>query len=222
MDPMIYSLAVFLTTLLALSACTHARKDNESCDQNPKIQTTRSAELQEIAKEDQSDRAGPYSSIDWQQVTPRDLQRRKRVGEISAEGCLKSASDYASAAIVYQHGVTDSHYYQAFVWANEAVKLGDESQRWLTAAAVDRYLVTIGHKQLFGTQFSKRATGPWCIQPVEKTFPDSKRVEYVKLNLQDEIAQTLKGIGTQQSPEQTKNCEPSLKPSPPGTLPGFW
>ena len=178
--------------------------------------------LLEIAKEDQADRAGSYDSVDWSQVNPRDLQRRIQVAAFFAEGCFKTASDYASAAMVYQHGTTADHYYQAFLWANDAVKLGDQSQLWLTAAGLDRHLVKIGQKQLFGTQFSKDASGKWCLQPVESSFPESRRIESVKLDLKSEIANFLKGIAATQSPEQTKECSPALQASPRGTVPGFW
>jgi hypothetical protein len=175
-----------------------------------------------IAQEDQSDRAGSYDSVDWNKVNPRDLQRRIQVATIFAEGCFKTSSDYASAATVYQHGNTADHYYQAFIWANEAVKLGDQSQLWWTAAALDRYLVKIGQKQLFGTQLSRNNSEKWCVQSVEPSFPESIRIKYVKFSVKEQIAHTLKGIGSSQSPDDVQDCDPSLKPSPRGTVPGFW
>ena len=95
----------------------------ETCEFSPKLQSEKSAELIKIAKEDQADRSGPYDSVDWNVVNPRDMRRRVQVAGIFAEGCFKVASDYASAAMVFQHGTTAGHYYQAFLWANEAVKL---------------------------------------------------------------------------------------------------
>lgn len=49
--------------------------------------------------------------------------------EFLKESVVQINVAYASAATVYQHGTTADHYYQAFVWANDAVKLGDTSQR---------------------------------------------------------------------------------------------
>lgn len=192
------------------------------CEANPKLQAEKSAELLKIAREDQSDRTGAYDSIDWSKVNQRDLQRRIQVATIFAEGCFKASSDYASAATIYQHGNTADHYYQAFVWANEAVRLGDKTQLWWTAAALDRYLVKIGQKQLFGTQLRQDGSGLWCIETVEPSFPESLRMKFVKLSVKDQIARTLKGIGAEQSPHDVKNCEPSLKPSAKGSVPGFW
>ena len=218
------SFLILTAWILAFSGCSHSAvtTGSETCELNPILQAEKSAELIKIVQEDQSDRKGSYDSVDWNQVNPRDLRRRAQVAAIFAEGCFKVASDYASAAMVFQHGVTADHYYQAFIWANEAVKRGDESQRWLTAAGLDRYLVKMGQKQLFGTQFSKDAGGNWCIQPVERSFPQSRRIAYIKRNLKDDTAFVLKGIGSKQSPRKTRDCTPALKASPRGTVPGFW
>ncbi|MCB0392143.1 MAG: hypothetical protein KDD58_12705, partial [Bdellovibrionales bacterium] len=78
------------------------------------------------------------------------------------------------------------------------------------------------HKQLFGTQMSRGSTKDWCIQPVEPSFPEKLRLQYVKLSVDDQIANTLKGIGSNQSPSDVKDCDPLLKPSPKGTILGFW
>lgn len=218
------NIKVVFIFLYLLSGCVHASITNKQigCELNSKIQIERSMELLKIAKEDQDDRTGSYDSIDWNMVNSRDLKRRMRVATIFAEGCFKVASDYASAAIVYQHGKTADHYFQAFIWANESVKLGDASQVWLTAAALDRYLVSIGHKQLFGTQMIKGTTQDWCIQPVEPSFPEELRLIYVKFSIENQIANTLKGIGSTQSPSDVKVCEPTLKATPKGTVLGFW
>lgn len=209
---------------ISLLSCAHAAPliQPVGCDQNPKLQGERSAELIKLTEQDQKDRSTPFELTDWNKVNPRDLQRRIRVATIFAEGCFQSSADYASAATIYQHGVTADHYYQAFVWANQAVKLGDKSQVWWTAAALDRYLVKIGQKQLFGTQLSKNTSGKWCVQSVEPSFPESVRMKYVKFSVKEQIAHTLKGIGSSQAPDQVMDCDLTLKPSPQGTVPGFW
>jgi hypothetical protein len=215
---------IFLSSTSIFTACAHASVATRvfGCEANPKLQGERSAELLKIVQADQDDRSKPFDDVDWNKVNANDLQRRIKVATFFAEGCFQTAPDYASAAMVYQHGTTADHYYQAFVWANKAVKLGDGAQHWLTAAALDRYLVKMGQKQLFGTQMSKDAAGRWCLQPVEPSFSESLRIEYVKFSVKDQIARTLKGIGSAQAPQDVKDCEPMLKASPKGTVPGFW
>jgi hypothetical protein len=223
MRAVIKSRSALTACFLAFTGCAHASSAlNEGCDSNPSLQNKKSAELLEIVHEDQADRSVPYDQIDWTQVNPRDLKRRTKVAAIFAEGCLKSAADYASAALIFQHGTTADHFYQTFIWANDAVKLGDSTQRWMVAAGLDRYLVKISQKQLFGTQLSKDAFGNFCIQPVEPSFPDTIRIQYIKINLEDSIVNTLKGIGSTQLAQDIKDCNPELKPSPKGTVPGFW
>lgn len=53
---------------------------------------------------------------------------------------------------VVLHGEVADHYFQAFYFANKADIQGYKDAKWLKAAAIDRYLVSIGHKQLFATQ----------------------------------------------------------------------
>ena len=208
--------------ILALSGCSHFPQHSETCE-------TKSAQLVQIEEQDQADRAGPIDSIDWNKVSPRDTARRIQIATIFAEGCFKKASDYAAAALVFQHGNNAAHFYQTFIWASKAVQLGDESQRGLTAAGLDRYLVSSGQKQLFGTQFGKGPTemkrgaaGKWCLQPVEPSFPESLRMDYLKRNLNDNTTQVLKALGATQTLRETQVCEPALRSSPKGTVPGFW
>ena len=164
-------------TIIFLTSCAHTANAPQiqpvGCQANPKRQADSTVELINIAKVDQADRSGPYDSIDWNKVNPRDSSRRIRVAT-------------------------------------------------LFAAALDRYLVQTGHKQLFGTQMSRNASQDWCIQPVELTFPESLRIKYVKFSVRDQIAHTLKGIGATISSSDVKECTPNLKSTPKGSVPGFW
>ena len=123
---------------------------------------------------------------------------------------------------MFQHGTTADHYYQTFLWASTAARLGDVSKKSLAAAGLDRYLVKIGQKQLFGTQFSKNRQDKFCLQPVEKSFPDALRVEYLRNDLKANTVFAMKAIAPNQPVHETKDCETVLKDSPKGTVTGFW
>src|SRR5262245_18012013 len=116
------SLLIILLSL-ASSGCANvpqARRDTsafKSCQEDHTRQAQRSQELRRLAKEDQDDRQGPYDAIDWPKVLVRDENRRKRVGEIFAEGCFQTAADYSAAALIYQHGNVPDHFFQAFLWS---------------------------------------------------------------------------------------------------------
>jgi hypothetical protein len=216
---------LMLFHILFLAGCANLPKAQATssfkhCHEDPEKQAARSQELQTLVKEDQSDRTPP---IDWQRVLPRDEARRKRIGEIFGEGCFKSAQDYAAAALVYQHGNIPDHFFQTYLWAKRAVELGDSSQKRLMAMGIDRYLVNIGHKQLFATQASKPTMNDcWCLEELEKSFPEKKRVELAQKSLAEALQWVDSLNENQPSCKPAKFCTKGLKDSPRGTVPGFW
>lgn len=215
-------LFLFLSAFSLIPVSTSLASTPVGCSQDADKQKLRSIELQTLAKEDQDDRKDP-NTVDWSKVQPRDEARRKRVGEIFGEGCITTANDYSAAALIYQHGAIPDHYFQAFLWSKKASELGNSWEKHSVANGIDRYLVSIGHKQLFGTQFSKKTDSTlWCIEPLEKSFPDSRRMEYLNMNLGDNIAFFLNVYQSDQSPNEISTCDHPLKPSPPETIPGFW
>ena len=140
-------------------------------------------ELQRLVDQDQADRAGAasFTRADWGRVKDADRQRRARVSAISAGGCLHSSSDYAAAALVFQHGDAPEDFLTAFRWARQAVELGDASKRDLVALTVDRYLVMSGHRQLFGSQSgAKRRSHVLVSRPRRaRASPDEERAKYM-------------------------------------------
>ena len=135
---------------------------------------------------------------------------------------VKTADDYAAASLIYQHGDTPDHYFQAFIWAMRAVELGQDGQKGLVAVTIDRYLVSIGKKQLFGSQAfaSEETLGCACLEPVEMSFPETVRKEYSHMSLQDRY-DWLASINTGKNCSN-EMCSTVLQPSPQGTVPGFW
>jgi hypothetical protein len=213
-----------LLLILILTNSAFARAEMfRTCDQDSIRQQSRSRELQEIVKADQEDRSGPFDSIDWFKILPRDEARRKRVGEIFGEGCFKTAADYSAAALVYQHGNIPDHFFQTFLWAKKAVELGDPSQMWLMAAGIDRYLVNIGSKQLFATQASIPSEEKcWCLDPVENSFPEARRVEYAKRGMTAALQWVNELNKDKPGCEKASICNLTRKNSPVGSVPGFW
>jgi hypothetical protein len=121
----------------------------------------RNAEMKMIVDADQADRRQ-----DWSKLTPaqmkavgeRDDARNLRTREIIKAGELRTASDFANAALVMQHSARFSGYQTAHELAVCSMLLGDRGTgRWLIAATYDRMLGSIGHDQRFGTQYSGMA-----------------------------------------------------------------
>jgi hypothetical protein len=216
----------FLFLIFFISSCASAQTGHYiSCSQDPQKLEARSQELSQIVKADQDERADFPSKTpeEMQEMMKQDVLRRKRVGEIFGEGCFSKAQDFAAAALVYQHGDVPEHFFQTFLWAKRAVELGDPSQKRMMALGIDRYLINIGKKQLFGSQATKGDTSPdgcWCLQQVEESFPDQLRKSQTGKNLSEALEWVQELNAGKNCPSQ--QCTKELKPSPKGTVPGLW
>lgn len=208
---------------------------SELCLYNPELQALRSKELQQLMEEDQNDRMAvgdDYFSVtgeDWLKIDKNDLERRKRVGEIFAEGCFKTAADYHAAGLIYQHGDAPDQFYQTYIWAKRALELGDINGKSLMAVSIDRYLVSMGHKQLFGTQQgvfkTEEGVKCLCMEPVEASFPEELRPEYSYRSLKeqyDDISFSNEHTYNGKKVCPLVECPKTVEPSPKGTFPGFW
>lgn len=91
--------------------------------------------------------------VSWDEITRHDAERRKQVHVLLANDQITSAQDFRDASFIFQHGQTADDYLLAHVLAVEAIVRGDTASKWIAAATLDRYLQTIGQKQVFGTQF---------------------------------------------------------------------
>lgn len=187
---------------------------------NDQLQLERSQQLDKLAQADDLDRK------DWDKkvmeiIIKNDLIRRKQVARIFAEGCFKEAKDYMNAALIYQHGDVPDHYYLAFIWSRKAAELGDLHGQAFSALAIDRYLNSIGHKQLFGSQYSKTINDAcFCMSSVEPSFPDSFRKAYSGRSLQE----SYDSMATLNPPNCPRiECDyPLLQPTPKGSIIGLW
>ena len=195
------------------------------CLEQPELQKMRADELKQMLVDDQAIREkwDEMTENDIVTMLDEDLARRKRVGEILGEGCFKTPEDYMAAALIYQHGDTPDHYYQAFVWSNRAVELGDEKQKHFVALTIDRYLVSKGNKQLFGSQAftSNLAAGCYCLQQVETSFPDARRQQFSGVSLQERY-EWVSSLNQGKNCPVEIECDVPLKATPAGSVPGFW
>jgi TPR repeat protein len=80
--------------------------------------------------------------------------------------------------MVLEHGSKPADFQRAFEWAQKAIELGEPRGRYLSAQAMDRFLIASGHKQLFGSQFRNDDKGQACQEPTEDGFPKPLRRKY--------------------------------------------
>ena len=131
-------------------------------------------ELIEISKKDRADRTKRNP-----EMTSNDIKRRIRVAAIAAEACLKEKDDYFTAAVVFQHGSLPEHYMQAIIYANKSMDLGHPVGEAMRQVAIDRYLMSLGYKQIFGSQITAPAIYKQvesekdtvaCVWPIEESI----------------------------------------------------
>ena len=123
--------------------------------------------LTDLYAQDQSDRR-TAGDADWSVVERRDAERRREVAQMLERGMVRTAADHYHAAMIFQHGSDSTAYRLAHDLAREAERLGSEEARWLSAATLDRYLLSIGEPQRYGTQFTVR-DDVWYLSPMDTT-----------------------------------------------------
>ena len=135
------------------------------------------SELRQMFLDDQHDRGNePFPMFDEQGnrvptkrwpmepeaiLVKQDAERRARVHKMLDGGQVQSGQDYWFAAMIYQHGAEPNDYLMAHILATAAAIKGNRNGLWLSAAALDRYLMSVKQKQIYGTQFALDKNGPW-------------------------------------------------------------
>lgn len=110
-------------------------------------------EMQRLFDEDQADRRGDATALDWGQITLHDGPRRTAVAKLLEAGALRTGQDFLQAAFVFQHGRAPNDFLLAHTLAMVAVAKGERSALWIASASLDRYLQAIERPQIFGTQY---------------------------------------------------------------------
>lgn len=127
-------------------------------------------EMAAMFNADQADRAPGAGGIDWDKVAPRDEARRLRTKTLLNAGKLSSGDDYFHAAFIFQHGGDPQSYLLAHVLASTAVARGRRDAAWIAAATLDRYLQSIGQKQIYGTQYATPHGGAPTQEPYDRAL----------------------------------------------------
>lgn len=129
-------------------------------------------ELFDLFMADQADRMPNPSetAVDWERVEANDAERRKAVLRLYAENRLKTGTDFYRGAVIMQHGKTPEDFLVAHEMASASLALGRLNMRWMVAATQDRFLISIGRRQRYGTQYA-----PDGLVPVEEGVTDAVR-----------------------------------------------
>lgn len=163
----------YLILVITILSCKTEKKQNSE----KQIIESDNTELIEIYENDQNDRM--TDNIDWFEVNKRDSFRRVRVHQLLDSGKVKTAKDLKNAAMVFQHGKDSTDYGLAVSLMKKAIAKDSTINKWLFAAATDRYLLSKGEPQIYGTQYQKMGDEPWKLGKIDTTkISDAERIKY--------------------------------------------
>jgi len=167
----------------------------------PVSRMEREAALKAMFDADQSERSGPIEQVDMDALKEKDRVRRDSLRALVADGVLASAKSYYHAAMIMQHGEDSMDYRQANEWARTSEELDSTKveTRWLVAATWDRYQMSRGEPQWYGTQSDRVDSGRgalvlYRIDPTRVT--DRERI-YRGVGTIDQLCARLNAINKQ-------------------------
>lgn len=137
-----------------------------------------SSTLARMYAEDQAARQAGFADIpSLLALTVGDWQRLQKARRMVEAQLLSSAADYYHAAMLLQHGSTPDDFRTAQQLAHTAAELGEPRGIKLSALAEDRYLISIGMPQKYGSQFACTPRNGWQLRPVDPAVTDAQRQE---------------------------------------------
>lgn len=138
-------------------------------------------ELEKFYMEDTAERGNlDYEDMELMQTfDSRCVERIEKTKEIieNKEFDESEIWNLHYAAYILHHSDNEKDNKTANELAKKAVNLGSSVTKWLYAATLDRYLLSQGKKQKYGTQY-KFEDNEWKPQPVEESTTDDERSEY--------------------------------------------
>ncbi|WP_420573436.1 tetratricopeptide repeat protein [Kordia sp.] len=206
---------ILVLSILFMYACGEKSKEKETTVQAEVVHSD-NEELKAIYKQDQAERK--TETIDWKVVSKNDSLRRIRIRELLDAEQVKTSLDYHNAAMVFQHGRDSSDYGMAVKLMQKSIDLDSTADKWLLAAATDRYLLSKNEPQIYGTQYERQQGEPWKLSKIDTTkITDEERLEYgvqtlaqqrervKKMNLKQLSELTVAGKTTQEIIQFIKN-----------------
>jgi len=124
----------------------------------PKNETSVSEYLAYMRQTDQSDRKNIkiyFNALVWgsSEAMKRDSIRLNKTLKLIEDDTAKlDPEDKYNAAMILQHGEKPEHYKKAYELAAQAAKHKIQNATWLKKAAYDRWQLSIGNEQQYGTQ----------------------------------------------------------------------
>lgn len=148
-------------------------------------------ELQEERLQADWEDTNSFSLKSLKKIGLREKKTRKEVIEMLKKGEIKTSDDFYRAAMLFQHGGDFKSYALAIALAAVSGYLGESWGRGLYAMAIDRFLLSIGQKQYFGTNLEK-VRGKWHLAPYNRKTSDYERQSYLIGSMKDILKEIKK------------------------------
>jgi hypothetical protein len=134
------------------------------------------ARMQALFAADQAARQS--TAIDWARISQEDSQRRHETLHYLTTGQISAPESLYFAAFIFQHGNCPEHYELAHELAELALDCGYTRARWISAASLDRSLMSRGLPQKYGTQYIAYGDGPLNLYDYDPATTDEERAAY--------------------------------------------
>jgi len=145
------------------------------------------------------------SNKDWEdksflsKLAQEEKKARLEILKMLRKGEIRTADDFYRASWFFHHGTNFHSYALATALAATSYHLGEPWGKNLYALALDRFLLSIGQPQYFGTQFEKKY-GKWRFSPYNKKTKDEER----KLYFVEPIKKSMKSVKDLELQEKAK------------------
>lgn len=154
-----------------------------------------SVHMAELFLADQAPRHLPWI-VDPHEANQADLAHRQEVLSLLQKGQIVALRDLVYAAFIFQHGDCPEHYLLANRLAQIAMDSGYADARWIYAATLDRYLMSLGQPQKYGTQ-KTWIDGKFQLYPVDPATTDEERARDNVPLLPDEASMSIETLSEQ-------------------------
>lgn len=135
-------------------------------------------ELENLYYEDLEDRVKyDDGTLTESKLSKRDAKRLETFLQLEPKIDANEIWNCHYACLILMHsGATEPQPYEKAHWyAKKAIDMGSNVTKWLFAASLDRWLVSQGKEQKYGTQYDLK-TG--LILPYDKETSDEERKKY--------------------------------------------
>lgn len=166
-------LLVIVTLAIAgiLSGCIERKPENVSKRESPVT-----AELTSMLREHEQMRAvGTFSRA---VIREADLRHRQTVYQLLTQALIVEPADLFRAAVLLQSEdstICPENEMLAYYCSIEAARRGYSDARYLAAQSLDKYLVSSGLRQKYGTQLTRDPRGNLLLYPYDTLTSDSER-----------------------------------------------